>query len=195
MLYRIMAGVIMALFYGCYFLKMWFQRRKGIRTDQMGRGKKGLARLVELSLKCSANLIGLVQLGSILMDANGAPDWLRILGCIVGLGGAVVFAIGATRMGDSWRAGVSEEEQTELVTSGIFCYSRNPAFLGFDLMYLGMSCLYFNLPLAALSLVGAVLLHLQIVYVEEPYLRKAFGEAYRNYEAQVGRYLGRHLEK
>lgn len=191
MLYRIVAGVIMALFYGCYFLKLLLQRGKGIQTDQMGRGKKGLVRTVELSLKYSAWVIAFAQLGSILLDANGSPDWLRPLGCVVGLAGAALFAIGAFRMGDSWRAGVSEKEQTELVTTGIFRYSRNPAFLGFDLMYLGMLFLYFNWLLALLSLAGAVLLHLQIVYVEEPHLRKVFGASYLNYETQVARYLGR----
>lgn len=192
MLYRIVAGVIMALFYGCYFLKQLLQRRKGIQTDQLGRGKEGLARTVERSVKHSAWIIGLAQLGSILLDANGSPEWLRILGCVTGLAGTALFAGGVVRMGDSWRAGVSEKEQTELVTTGIFRYSRNPAFLGFDLMYLGMVFLFFNWPLALLSLAGAVLLHLQIVYVEEPHLRKVFGASYLNYETQVGRYLGRY---
>lgn len=190
MLYRIMAGVILALFYGCYFLKQLLQRRKGIQTDQMGKGKKGLVRVVERSLKHSAWIIGLAQLGSILLDANASPEWLRILGCAVGLAGTALFAGGAFRMGDSWRAGISEKEQTELVTSGLFRYSRNPAFLGFDLMYLGMVFLFFNWPLALLSLAGAVLLHLQIVYVEEPHLRKVFGASYLDYETRVGRYLG-----
>ncbi len=36
-----------------------------------------------------------------------------------------------------WRAGVSEKEKTELVTAGIYRWSRNPAFLGFDLLYIG----------------------------------------------------------
>lgn len=191
MFYRIAAAGIMTLFYGCYFLKLLLQRRKGIQTDQMGKGKKGLVRTVELSLKYSAWVIAFAQLGSILLDANASPQWLRILGCVLGLAGTALFAIGAFRMGDSWRAGISEEEQTELVTAGLFRYSRNPAFLGFDGMYLGMVLLFFNWLLALLSVAGAVLLHLQIVCVEEPHLRKAFGTSYLTYETQVARYLGR----
>lgn len=41
-------------------------------------------------------------------------------------------------MRDSWRVGVSKTDRTELVTSGIYQISRNPAFLGFDLLYIGI---------------------------------------------------------
>lgn len=41
-------------------------------------------------------------------------------------------------MRDSWRAGISETDKTELVTEGIYQISRNPAFLGFDLLYIGI---------------------------------------------------------
>ena len=41
-------------------------------------------------------------------------------------------------MKDSWRAGVSYEEKTDLITSGIYQISCNPAFLGFDLVYVGI---------------------------------------------------------
>ncbi len=41
-------------------------------------------------------------------------------------------------MKDSWRAGIPDSDKTELVTTGIYKYSRNPAFLGFDLQYMGV---------------------------------------------------------
>ena len=41
-------------------------------------------------------------------------------------------------MRDFWRAGISETDKTELVTEGIYQISRNPAFLGFDLLYIGI---------------------------------------------------------
>lgn len=37
MIYQIIAIEIMAVFYGCYFIKMISQRRKGIQTDQIGK--------------------------------------------------------------------------------------------------------------------------------------------------------------
>lgn len=94
-------------------------------------------------------------------------------------------------MKDSWRAGVSAQEKTELVTGGIYRISRNPAFLGFDLMYLGILLLFFSWPLCVLTVLAALLLHTQVVCVEETHLRAAFGQAYLDYSGQVRRYLGR----
>ncbi|EKC72198.1 isoprenylcysteine carboxyl methyltransferase family protein, partial [human gut metagenome] len=50
------------------------------------------------------------------------------------ISGDMVFVISVWTMKDSWRAGVSKTDQTELVTDGIYQISRNPAFLGFDLV-------------------------------------------------------------
>lgn len=41
MSFQIIALTILLLFYGCYLGKMLLQRKNGIRTDQMGKGKKG----------------------------------------------------------------------------------------------------------------------------------------------------------
>ena len=46
-----MAGIgILLLFYGCYMAKMMAQRKQGIRTDQMGRGKSGSVKRIELAV-------------------------------------------------------------------------------------------------------------------------------------------------
>ncbi len=58
--------------------------------------------------------------------------------------GVMVFILAVFTMRDSWRAGVSKTEKTELVTSGIYQISRNPAFLGFDLAYTGILWMFFN---------------------------------------------------
>ena len=94
-------------------------------------------------------------------------------------------------MRDSWRAGVSKTDKTELVTSGIYSFSRNPAFLGFDLGYLGISLMFFNWPLYIISLLAIIILHLQIVNVEEDFLIDTFREEYINYKKKVCRYFGR----
>lgn len=41
-------------------------------------------------------------------------------------------------MRDSWRAGISETDKTELVTGGIYQFSCNPAFFEFNLLYIGI---------------------------------------------------------
>lgn len=89
-----------------------------------------------------------------------------------------------------WRAGIPDKDRTKLVTTGIYRYSRSPAFLGFDLMYAGVLLLYGNLLTLGFSVFAMVMLHLQILQ-EERYLVEAFGAPYQAYCRQVFRYLGR----
>ena len=191
MLYQILGLGILLAFYGCYILKMLSQRKKGIRTDQMGRGKTGPARTIEITVKVASYLAAIAGVASVLRGTTALPAGMRILGACVGLTGDAVFIAAVVTMRDSWRAGVAAEEKTELVTDGIYRISRNPAFLGFDLVYVGILLMFFNWPLCALSAFAVVMFHLQIVRVEEVFLRSAFGDEYAAYEGKVCRYLGR----
>ena len=188
---QLTAVMILAIFYGCYFSKMLAQRRKGIQTDQMGKGKTGEARTIELTMKVTTLLVPLVELMSIYRNISGLPGWVRYLGIVLALLGDVVFVISVRTMKDSWRAGVSETDKTDLVTSGVYRFSRNPAFLGFDLVYLGLLLMFFNWALCALSCFAALMFHLQIVNVEEAFLLSVFGDEYLEYRKHVGRYVGR----
>ena len=94
-------------------------------------------------------------------------------------------------MKENWRAGVQKEEKTSLVTTGIYSISRNPAFLGFDLMYIGILFSFFNWFLCFATGFAVVFFHLQIVNVEEDFLIEAFGNEYLQYKLKVCRYLGR----
>ena len=104
--------------------------------------------------------------------------------------GDCIFLLSILCMKDSWRAGIPDKDKTELVTAGIYKFSRNPAFLGFDLMYVGVLLMYGNLLTLGFSLFAMVMLHLQILQ-EERFLEHAFGSAYIEYKKQVFRYLGR----
>lgn len=102
--------------------------------------------------------------------------WVRITGVILGILGIGMFVVSVITMRDSWRAGVPKGEKTELVTSGIYAYSRNPAFLGFDLIYIGELLMFFNWYLLVITLLAVIMLHLQIVNVEEDFWILTFGD-------------------
>ena len=93
-------------------------------------------------------------------------------------------------MKDSWRAGIPDRDKTELVTDGIYSYSRNPAFLGIDLQYIGVLLMYCNLLTLMFTIFAIIMLHLQILQ-EERYLASVFGKEYQEYRYKVFRYLGR----
>ena len=91
-------------------------------------------------------------------------------------------------LGESWRVGVIEEQSTELVEGGIYRFTRNPYFLAYLLMFAAYTLLLQNVVLLALSCLGFVLIH-AMVLKEEAYLQKAHGEAYREFQQRVPRYL------
>lgn len=186
------AGIaIMLVFYGCYFIKMISQHKKGIKTDQIGKGKVGFVKFVEITMKVFTYLVPAVEIVSIILNTSFFAVPVRIVGVLVAVVGLAVFIISVLTMRDSWRAGVSKTDKTELVTKGIYKISRNPAFLGFDLMYLGILLMFFNLVLYIVSLFAMLIFHLQIVNVEEEFLLEAFGDEYLRYKKKVCRYIGR----
>ncbi len=193
MVFQILAFIILLAFYGCYFGKMRMQKKKGIETDQIGKGKVGFVKAIELTMKVATVAVPIAQIISICMGISALPIWARCIGVAVATAGVIMFMVSVWTMRDSWRAGVSETDKTELVTSGIYQISRNPAFLGFDLMYIGLLLMFFNWVLCAISLFAMVMLHLQIVNVEEDFLIVTFGNDYLEYKNKVNRYLGRKI--
>ncbi len=195
MFFQIAALAILAAFYGCYFGKMAAQRKKGIKTDRLGEGKSGFVKWVELGTKATTILAPAAEIVCICLNVSRLPVWARYVGLGLALTGVLTFISAMLTMRDSWRAGVPENDRTELVTDGIYRISRNPAFLGFDLVYIGILMMFFHWGLLALSALTVLALHLQIVNVEEDYLIATFGQAYLDYRKQVCRYIGRKRRK
>lgn len=190
---QIVIGIILLVgFYGSYLSKMFIQRKQGIQTDVMGKGSKPRKTfIIEVCLKTVTYLLVIVQLLSLFMidQLFDLKYWIEILGCIISFLGICFFMIAIITMKDSWRAGVDHNQETTLIKRGIFKYSRNPAFLGFDLFYLGFLILFFNLYLLFVTLVAIILLHLQILE-EEKFLPTVFGKEYVDYQGITNRYLG-----
>ena len=191
MIIKIIALALMASFYICYFAKMISQKRQGIQTDQLGKGKEGFIKFIEVTLKISTYLLLVIEVASIIFYTGSVNSALRVIGLIILAIGVIAFTVSVLQMKDNWRAGVQREEKTELVTTGIYSISRNPAFLGFDLMYIGIVIAFFNWYLCIATGIVLVLFHLQIVNVEEEFLIEAFGDDYIKYRKKVCRYLGR----
>jgi protein-S-isoprenylcysteine O-methyltransferase Ste14 len=114
---------------------------------------------------------------------------VRATGVALFLTGLIATLYAQIAMGESWRIGVDDQERTALVTSGPFALVRNPIFAGMLPASLGLAMLVPNvaavLGLAALGLA----LEIQVRLVEEPYLLRRHGDAYRQYAARVGRFV------
>jgi len=114
------------------------------------------------------------------------------LALTIGFGGIVIstFVSGASLAGlkDSWRVGVIEEQQTELVTSGIYKYTRNPYFSSYLLMLLSYAILLQNTVLLACFFIALILVH-KMILEEEKYLYSVHSESFIAYKKTTPRYL------
>ncbi|WP_343208695.1 serine hydrolase [Anaerolentibacter hominis] len=188
-LIQITAVAVFAAFYLAYFTKMILQHRKGIKTDQIGKGNKPRKTLIiEILMKFATYAIVPVEAISIIGKFRMGKSSFAWTGIVIAALGVLVFIMAMAAMRDSWRAGIPEKDKTDLVTTGIYRFSRNPAFLGFDLMYLGLLMAFFNYLHLIFVLYAVVMLHLQILQ-EEKFLSDTFGEPYTEYKKHTGRYF------
>ena len=188
--YRILASFVLAVFYCIYLTKQYRQKCRGIQTMQIGRGKDEQTHTTETLMGVATVGIIPAQLLSIVFGWSHLSANARFTGFWVGMLGDLIFLISVLCMKDSWRAGIPDNDKTQLVTDGIYAYSRNPAFLGFYLQYIGVLLMYCNLLTGMFTVFAIVMLHLQVLQ-EERYLTAAFGSAYLDYRHRVYRYLGR----
>ncbi|WP_040198132.1 methyltransferase family protein [Candidatus Soleaferrea massiliensis] len=182
--------VAIAVFYFAYFAKALLLKRRGISTQRMGRGSKPRRTcIIEALLSIATFGMAAVQLVSLFwLTPFMFPSFVRIGGAALSFLGTLVFITAMVQMRDSWRAGVDETQKTRLVTSGIYRISRNPAFVGFDLFYLGTLFALPNPLSIGFALFAILMMHLQILE-EEKYLPGVFGKDYEDYRRKTRRYL------
>lgn len=168
-------------------------KRTGDAGFRLARSADGLPKLASLLM-----VVGfLMMFAALLLDLGGQLE------PIASLDHSVLHVSGVTLMAfallvtvkaqfdlrESWRIGVDPEEHTDLVTDAAFSVVRNPIFTGMLLFGVGAAAVVPNwLTLAGAAVVVAGL-ELQVRGVEEPYLLRTHGEAYRSYARRVGRFF------
>jgi protein-S-isoprenylcysteine O-methyltransferase Ste14 len=110
------------------------------------------------------------------------PAWTRSTGWTVACAG-LALVVTATRE----RGPGSLEEPGTLVTRGLHGRSRNPMYLGFSVVQVGLAGASRNVWMLASCPVSAALMHRSILR-EERWLQDRFGDEYDAYLAGVPRY-------
>jgi len=83
----------------------------------------------------------------------------------------------------------AREPTTTIVRAGPYGFSRNPIYLAFSLLQLGIA-IWVNSVWLLATLVGSVsLMHYVVIPREERYLERKFGAQYLDYKASVRRWL------
>ena len=78
---------------------------------------------------------------------------------------------------------------SQMVTSGVYRWTRNPMYLGMALAYIGFSMLANSGWCLVLLPVALALVYVLAIRREERYLARKFGESYERYRADVRRWL------
>lgn len=188
--FQISAIIILSLFYAFYIAKIIVLKRQSIKTNQAGVGNKAKRVLNVERIMSAVNILALIaDVCSVFVIKKPPILQVRIVGVIIGIFAVIIFALAIITMKNSWRVGIPEEK-TSLVTNGIYKWSRNPAFVGFDLLYLSMCLLFFNVPLLVISICAVIMLHIQISQ-EEEYMKNTFGKYYLDYMEHTLKYFGK----
>jgi protein-S-isoprenylcysteine O-methyltransferase Ste14 len=81
------------------------------------------------------------------------------------------------------------EDSTTLVTTGVFRLTRNPMYLGFALLLLGIALLLGTAGPLWVVVVFPAVIQRTFIRVEEAALEDRFGEAWRAYRGRVRRWV------
>jgi protein-S-isoprenylcysteine O-methyltransferase Ste14 len=123
------------------------------------------------------------------------PFWLRFclkwLGAVLIVAGGLVVLLCAASLATR---GILEQPgdrltPSSLVVSGPFQYSRNPMSLAVVVFFLGLGLFCLSPSVLMFSGLLFLVLHLVVVYVEEPKLRNRFGQTYQEYMQHTARWL------
>ena len=104
---------------------------------------------------------------------------LPLIGIGIGLSAWSVLEAGNTKI----------ESPTRLLTRGPYSYSRNPMYVGWGSIYLGVALVLNSVWMIALYPFVLVSNHFLDIRKEERFLSEQFGDEYLDYQARVRRYL------
>ena len=195
---KIFLLVYMVLFFGAAFFwrsyRVW--RRTGVNPYKLGGSDSAhdfIGRLFRVTNLAVLATVVIYASSDTLYQSLVPIPWLThwvlvLIGVVLLLIALLWVLIAQAQMGDSWRIGIDSEVKTALVQQGIFRLSRNPIFLGMQVMLLGLLLVLPNAVTLAIAVLGVALIQIQ-VRLEEDHLLRLHGEDYRAYQRRVRRWL------
>ncbi len=136
-----------------------------------------------------AYLLGALAMNWVLPLPTPWTPTLRIVGAVVLFLGLV---LGGSAISQMRRADTSPDPRqpvTAFVVEGPYRFTRNPIYLGFLLIYLGITLIVGTVwgiiasPFLVRTVTDAV------IHMEEKYLDEKFGETYREYRSRVRQWI------
>ena len=117
-------------------------------------------------------------------------DLLTIIGVVLFLCGLILMLYCIYLFATAGRGTLSPFDRTKnLVIEGVYRYSRNPMYVGVMLILIGETIITQSQNMLIYGVVVFIIFHLFILIVEEPRLRRDFGDSYDAYIKKTRRWL------
>ena len=115
------------------------------------------------------------------------PEWQAWLGVGMVLPASILLVVSFFQLGTSLSYGLSDQ-QTRLVTTGLFKYSRNPLYVALFMINIA-SAIYFPALVNILVTIYCIGSHIIITLGEEKFLLNRFKAEWITYKNEVRRFL------
>jgi protein-S-isoprenylcysteine O-methyltransferase Ste14 len=124
-----------------------------------------------------------------IVAAASFGPWVVAIGAAALAVGTAVFWWGMSTFARARTGILLQRPASRLVTYGPYRWSRNPMYVGFVAMYLGLALLMNSV--WPITLLPAVIVALELIVItrEERYLRTIFGSLYDEYCRRVNRWI------
>jgi protein-S-isoprenylcysteine O-methyltransferase Ste14 len=120
------------------------------------------------------------------------PQWTALPGTILlALGAAVSLPCVVVFIGRGRGTPAPFDPPQKFVATGLYRYCRNPMYVGLLLMLGGLALIWQSPAVIILAALLAVAIHSAVVALEEPQLKRRFGQPYLDYCGRVPRWLPR----
>ncbi len=113
----------------------------------------------------------------------------NLLGIVILITGAIVNVMADNLFRKSGTTVRPLEESITLVTTGLYRFSRNPMYLGFVLILIGVAVLCGSLTPFFVAALFAALMDREFIALEEKMLARKFGAAWQEYQAKTRRWI------
>lgn len=197
-LLKIFLPIYLLLFFGlAIFWRSYLAwRRTGVNPYKLGNSDTVhdfVGKLFRLTMIASAVIVFMFSFLEGFYEFLVPISWmsstfLTIIGIALLVVALLCVLVAQIQMGESWRIGIDEKSKSPLVQNGLFGVSRNPIFLGMLIMLIGMLLILPTAATLVITVLGFVLIHVQ-VRLEEAFLLEKHGEEYRRYQTRVRRWM------
>lgn len=134
------------------------------------------------------------SLSFLLTGVFGEEPFWRFFNTYVFPASKIIMGIGILLIIYGWRAIHKARREGKLVTTGLYSYTRNPQYVGFLLITLGLNVMYLTIITLVLWPILAAL-YWRLAKMEEKDVEAQFGEEFREYKRRVPAFIPRPWRK